>query len=207
MRNFRPFSVLTLIFLIVACGSENTPLTTESVEKNAVINLICGSGSQTNCLSRLCENADKCPILSALSNKAIFDFVETYSDCQDCNTPEFSPERGIGKCIEYLVSEISTGWTITFWVSENCSFRYGSPSDSHINVNVNSETLKIESIAPPVEYLTDPMYCRTNADCFCLSGSGVPFVGCTNYFYAPLNWSGYYPGNNCVCKANQCVGK
>jgi hypothetical protein len=205
MRKACLFFVLACIFLAVGSGPQNTPFTEQPVEKADVINLLCGSGFQDNCLSQICDQVDECPLISALSTRAIYDFVKTYAECQDCNTPEFLPERGIGKCVEYVLTKTMTRWTITFWVSDNCSFHYGNPSNSRINVIVTLETFRIESVTPRVEYLKDPLYCQTNADCFCLSGSGVPFIGCSNNLYAPLNISGYYPGNQCVCKANQCV--
>jgi hypothetical protein len=155
----------------------------------------------------VCENEAACPLFAALSDQTVFDFVKTYSECDDCNTPEFSPKLGIGKCIEYRVSEISTGWSVTFSVSANCSFRYGNPVESSITIEINADATQIERIQPPVEYIRDPTYCQIAADCFCLSGSGVPFTGCSNKLYAPLNWSGYYAGDECGCVSGQCVQK
>ena len=130
-----------------------------------------------------------------------------FAECEECNTPDFPPERGIGKCVEYQVAENSVGVTITFWVSENCNFRYGSPTESQIRVEMNSLTFEIVNISPAVEYLSDPLYCQSDNDCLLLSGSGEPVIGCSNYFYAPLNWSGYYSDKNCNCTANQCSEK
>ena len=200
-------SLLALLFLVTACGSENSLLADNKVEKDAIITLICGSEPEASCLSQVCANESKCAVTHALSYEAIFDFVAKYAECEGCKTPDFSPERGIGKCIEYQVSENSVGVTITFWVSENCTFRYGSPNESQIRIEINSQTFEIESISPSVEYLIDPLYCQIDDDCLLLSGSGVPVIGCNNYFYAPLNWSGYNSDQNCSCIANQCSEK
>jgi hypothetical protein len=207
MKNFYQFNFLVLFVLLAGCGSKKPSLLDSGVGKATVIHMICGAEIEEICLSKLCENTAKCAVIEALSNETVFDFVTTYAECQDCNTPTFPLERGIGKCVEYQVSQNPTEWTIAFWVSENCSFRYGNPSDSRIMVKLETETLKIKSIDPPVEYLKDPLYCQAPADCLLLSGSGISVVGCSNYFYAPLNWSGYDPNQNCACIANQCSQK
>lgn len=196
-----------LMILLAACGSSEPDPMGGSVERQAVIDLVCGAEDQAECLASICETADKCPLFSALSSQAVFDFVATYSACEGCNTPDLAPELGIGKCIEYQVSEISSGWTILFWVSENCSFRYGSPSESRIRVEVKSGSMQIESLFPPVAYIVDQSYCREDADCYCFSGSGLPKVGSSNFLYSPLHWSGYYPGDSCKCKSNQCTDR
>lgn len=212
---FRSFMIV-MIAIIVAAGLSSCVQSSKSstpstdlirVERDAIIALICGSEPEAGCLPRICEQVDKCAVVQALSNKAVFDFVANYSACQGCATPDFPPERGIGKCVEYQVSESVVGWVVTFWVSEGCSFRYGRPSESQINVSINSQTLAVEGINPDAAYLQDPLYCQTNSDCLLLSGSGVPVMGCNNYFYAPLHWSGYYPNQNCSCVANQCREK
>ncbi|MBC7251458.1 MAG: hypothetical protein H5T62_14395 [Anaerolineae bacterium] len=105
------------------------------------------------------------------------------------------------------MTETSKGWGVEFWVSQNCHFRHTEPDRTRLVVEVSAETLTIDAITPPVEYIQDPMYCQSDGDCLCLSGSGVPFVGCTNYFYAPLHWAGYYSCGDCLCEDNQCVSK
>jgi hypothetical protein len=207
LRKPRSLAALILLFLVAACSPANTTSTAAPVEEGSILDLVCGSESRAECLSKVCDQADNCPVIRALSSKPVFDFVLTYSQCLDCNTPDLSLESGIGKCIEYLVSESSRGSTVTFRVSEKCSFRYGNPAEIRINVVLNYETLQIGSIAPPVEYITDPLYCQVEADCFSLSGSGVQFIGCSNYFYAPLNMSGYFQGDQCGCKLGQCTKK
>jgi hypothetical protein len=207
LRKPRSLAALILLFLVAACGSANTASTAAPVEEGSILDLVCGSEPRAECLSKVCDQADNCPVIRALSSQPVFNFVETYSACLDCSTPDFPPESGVGKCIEYSVSQTSTGWTVIFRVSENCSFRYGTPAESWITVILNSNTMQIGSIAPPVEYIADPLYCQVEADCFSLSGSGVQFIGCSNYFYAPLNWSGYLQGNDCGCEAGQCTKK
>ncbi len=207
IQKFFLIRILILMLLLAACTSSVPFSMDPPVEKQEIINLVCGFENQADCINNICENVDNCPLFSALTSQAVFDFVKNYSECKDCKTPVFSPDRGIGKCIEFQVSEISNGLRVTFWVSENCSFRYGISTESRIIVEINSGTLKIERINPSVEYIENPLYCQTVADCYCLSGSGVPFLGCRNLLYAPLNWSGFYPGENCECVSNQCVEK
>jgi hypothetical protein len=199
------FLLIIIILITVSCSLRKFQETDKPVEKDTILNLLCGPMDQSDCLLKLCDHTDSCPIIRALSINAVFDFVNTYSQCPDCNTPVFSPERGIGKCIEYISSDNLTRWQISIWVSENCSFRYANPTESKIQVILDPETMKIDSISPSNKYLIDPNYCQTNADCLSLSGSGVPFTGCQNYFYAPLNWSGYFSSNLCGCNENQCV--
>jgi len=194
-----------LLFFLAACGSSGSNPNDRTVEKQAVIDLLCGPVDQAVCVSTVCADVEACPLLSALSSQAVFNFVQTYSQCQGCNTPELPIQSGIGKCIEYRISEISTGWAVMFSVSDNCSFRYGSPGRSWIIVEINADGTQIENIQPPVAYIQDPSYCQSAADCYCLSGSGVPFIGCSNKLYAPLNWSGYYAGNECGCELGQCL--
>jgi hypothetical protein len=207
MRKILQTGILLLIFLLTSCGSAGSDPNSKAVERQLIIELVCGPENQADCLASICETADKCPLISALTNKAVFDFIKTYSECDGCNTPDFAPGLGIGKCIEYRVLKISSGWTIPFWVSENCSFRYGSPGESRIIVDVNFDDVKIGSISPPVEYIADQSYCQADADCYCFSGSGLPLIGSSNFLYAPLHWSGYYAGGSCRCKSNQCTDR
>lgn len=200
----------TAIFL-AACSAEGpapvpsaTPPAAESVAAAEIMTLVCGS--QPDCLSELCAETGPCPLTMALSNPAVFDFVKTYSECKDCNTPQFSPDLGIGRCIEYQTSAEAQGWIVKFWVSDNCSFRYADPTQASIAVTLNAESAAIEQITPAVEYIQDASYCQVDSDCKSLSGSGVAFIGCSNFLYAPLNWSGYTSGSECGCnlKINQC---
>lgn len=193
--------LLFLLFSVAGCSLR----TGGTSEKDAAVALICGGVPAEKCLERVCADGDACPLLEALSNPVIFDFTKTYTQCEGCNTPDLPPERGIGKCIEYEVSETAAGWTVVLWVSEHCAFRYGSPSESRITVAVDAAGQQIESISPREEVLKDPLYCEMDADCRDLSGSGVPFVGCSNAFYAPLHWSGYGPGERCACEDHQCT--
>ena len=197
--------LVLFLYLLAACSSSGPNPIPPSVEEQAIINLVCANVDQADCVKDVCPDADACPLFRALSNPAIFTFVETYSSCEGCNTPDLSPRQGIGKCIEYEVAQISSGWEVTFSVSGNCSFRYGSPGVSRITVGISADGKQIENIQPPVAYIKDPSYCQTDADCFCLSGSGVPLIGCSNLLYAPLNGSGYYAGNACGCESGQCV--
>jgi len=195
---------VVLLFILFVAGCSLT--TDESMQQDDTADLIDGNMPQILYLT-VCPDEDVCPVSTALSNPAIHDFVDTYAQCKGCNTPDLLPEHGIGKCIEYEVSETVTGWQVVFWVSENCSFRYGSPAESRITVALDAAGQQIEDISPREEVLKDPLYCETDTDCRDLSGSGVPFVGCSNVFYAPLHWSGYSPGERCVCENHQCVAQ
>jgi hypothetical protein len=207
IRKILQGSSLLFIVLFAACGYAGLAANGESVEMQSVIDLVCGTEDQAGCVPKICANEADCPLFAALSDQAVFDFVETYSECDACNTPDFPPDLGIGKCIEYQAAEIPSGWEVTFSVSESCSFRYGSPAESRIIVEISSDPMQIEGMDPPIEYIKDASYCQTAADCYCLSGSGVPLTGCSNLLYAPLNWSGYYRGDDCGCVANQCTEK
>ncbi len=200
--------------LLSSCGSGITTIENgtessagESISANSIVNLICGS--QRDCLSKICENLEKCPLSIALSNKAVFDFVKTYSACEGCNTQAFSSDKGIGSCVEYKEFEELKGWTVEFWVSENCSFRYSDPTHARISVEVDRITYAITRISPDIAYIKDPSFCRMDKDCYGLSGSGVPLIGCSNLLYAPLNLSGYYDevSDFCECEASQCRQK
>jgi hypothetical protein len=201
-------------FLITSCGSRtasterNFELSSdEQVSSTTIASLICGS--QTGCLSNICEDANKCPLHIALSNQVLFDFVKTYSECDECNTKTFNPAHGIGKCIEYKTTETSRNWTVKIWVSENCAFRHSDPTQTNLSVQINKITLLIEHINPDIAYIEDPSYCSVDSDCYGLSGSGVPLIGCSNIVHAPLNLTGHYENGSgmCECKVNQCKQK
>lgn len=203
-----------IIFLAVSCNSQNvtgiagTPSPGgESVSENAITNLVCGT--QKDCFSKICAATAACPLPKALSDRDVFDFVTTHAECEGCETETFAPEKGIGKCVEYRIADESLVWTVTFWVSEKCKFRYGDPEQSRIDVVISKETLAIVRINPAAAYIHDPSYCRVDADCRGLSGSGVPLIGCSNFLYAPLNWSGYhaYSNEECACDKHQCKQK
>jgi hypothetical protein len=85
MGKFWQLSLLAILYLITACGSGNTLLVDDKAEKDAIINLICGSEPEASCISRVCANESKCAIIRALSNKAIFGFVAKYAECEGCN--------------------------------------------------------------------------------------------------------------------------
>lgn len=210
--NRKSILVLAISLFGISCNSaatlqDNDLETSEpgSVSPYEIVNLLCGP--QESCFSRICEEFSKCPISISLSNRVVFGFVKTNSECEGCNTETFPPEKGIGKCIEYEITDTSSEWIVRYWVSDHCSFRYSDPTKAMISVEINKNTLAIVRITPTVEYIQDPRYCRVDEDCECLSGSGVQFIGCGNYLYASLNWSGYYSGDACICKSNQCVEK
>jgi hypothetical protein len=140
----------------------------------------------------------------ALSHPAIFDFIDTYSKCDGCNTPIFSTNIGIGKCIEYEIVEKNFMVEVNFWISKICDFRYGSPEQVRISILVDGQKWQIIQVNPSLEYIENPSFCVKDEDCKCLSGSGVPLIGSCNYFYAPLSLSGFYEGELCQCVKNKC---
>ncbi|MDO9086149.1 MAG: hypothetical protein Q7U53_08080 [Anaerolineaceae bacterium] len=175
--------------------------TYEPVENNKIIELICAE--KTDCIKTICPDLNECPLTIALSHPVVYDFISEYSKCVDCNTPVFSPKIGIGKCVEYEVLNSE----VRFWISDNCNFRYGNPSQTRISVRTNSTQSRIQQIIPSVETILDPTYCVIDSDCRCLSGSGLPFVGCSNSFYAPLNPTGFFEGEECGCVEGRCVAR
>lgn len=209
-----PFLLTVILLFAASCNLENpaiadetNSLANQTVPLNAVTSLICGS--ETDCLSQTCVSAARCPLQYALSNKDVFDFVKTHSECEGCDTPTFSPDKGIGKCVEYSIVDEALVWTVALWVSENCKFRHSDPTQSRIVVKVNQKTLAIDHLDPAAAYIRDPLFCRVGPDCRGLSGSGVPLIGCSNFLHAPLNWAGYYPYSDdmCACVENQCKQK
>ena len=206
----RKLLVWALIFVLISgCSLIDShkpgvyPTLDQPVPRQQIIELICGSYS--NCIQAKCPDLDQCPIILALSHPDVFDFVATYSKCEDCNTPELSRLEGIGKCIEYEISEAASDYEVQFKLSEKCDFKYGSPGEVRIFILIDSNEWHIKQIDPPPDYIRDPSYCLTESDCRCLSGSGVELIGTSNAFYAPINWSGYYESERCDCVAEKCI--
>jgi len=199
---------ILLSFLLSACSSslvheaDKTPPQPSSVPLQDILGLICGSS--TNCPDSICTDATQCALITALGQPDIFNFVAEYSKCEGCSTPDFRPENGIGKCIEYEVSTMNSDQEVRFQVSENCNFRYANPEQVEVFVLVDTREWRIQQINPGLDYIQEPLYCAEISDCRSLSGSGVPFIGCSNNFYAPLNPSGYYQGEECGCIQNKC---
>jgi hypothetical protein len=192
--------------LLAGCStSSNSSFINENyqpVESHLILELLCDSDS--NCIQEQCPNLEKCPLIIALSHPVIFDFVAKYAACDGCNTPDFSPDKGIGKCVEYDVQTLAENYEVEFWVSVNCNFRYGYPEQTRINVLLNTEDETIQRLSPQVEFIDNPTYCGQNSDCRCLSGSGVELIGCSNFFHAPLHFAGYYVGEACGCVEGNC---
>ena len=211
-------SLISMAFLLTACTYNNIPVSERAIptfppdpvplssaEYSRITDLICRTQTRESCLEEICRDSDVCPLVIALSNQVVFQFIDTFSSCEDCNTETFSVQRGIGKCIEYSISDLDQQWKVEFWVAENCSFQYGSPSKSRVSVLVSKETLAIEQITPPIPYIEDRLFCEEDSDCRCLSGSGVPSLGCSNTLYSPLHFAGDYQCDRCVCRNKQCT--
>ena len=139
--------------------------------------------------------------------KEVQSFLKYYGDCEGCN-----PSYSIGKtsligCAEYRIDDnsIKDEWTIAYWVSDACSFRYpDKPSLTRILISINKKTGQISSREPELKYIEDRTYCKNDNDCLCLSGSGVPFIGCVNTFHGPTSFAGSYQCDKCKCINNVC---
>jgi hypothetical protein len=133
-------------------------------------------------------------------------FLDYYSYCKGCN-PAYSEgyENLIG-CVEYSIDEDSKKtYDVEYWVSEACSFRYGSSLPQvKIKITVDLKTGEILEKYPDIEYIKDPDYCKKDSDCMCKSGSGVKFVGCGNFFHAPTHFAGSYVCEVCKCLSGSC---
>lgn len=201
------FRFIWFLFCLLLAGcisrSEATQNSVTFVPKHQILTLLCDSNE--DCLQYICPISELCPLMIALSHPVIFEFIRDYSTCEGCNLPEFDPEKGIGKCVEYEMMNQESVIEVRFWISESCNFRYAYPYQTRITVLVDSQAWEILHITPSVSYIQDANYCDTDSDCRCLFGSGVPFIGCANVFYAPLNWTGYFEGEDCNCVANQCI--
>ena len=56
-------------------------------------------------------------------------------------------------------------------------------------------------------YWADPNYCESDTDCMCISGSGVRFLRCGNYFWASQLFGGAYACPACRCVNQSCADK
>ena len=209
MQLRRIFTWLILCLMLTACtksssnNSAGNNMVDHAVPRHEVLDLVCGPDE--DCLQPICPDLDHCPLLIALTDPVIFAFVSEISNCEGCNISDFHPEDGIGKCIEYQITEMDSYSEVKIGVSNHCDFRYAIPEQVEISVKIDTSDWRISQVNPDLKYIQDPTYCSTDKDCYCLSGSGVPFIGCSNFFHAPLNWSGYYIGDECGCESNQCI--
>jgi hypothetical protein len=200
--------LILLLFGLLLAGCSSSPNGSikndsyQPVESQQILALLCDSDNI--CIQEQCPDLESCPLIIALSHPVIFDFVKEYAACDGCNTPDFSPDKGIGKCVEYDVQQIDENREVELWVSANCNFRYGSPEQTRIKVLLNTEDGTIEKITPQLNFIQNPTYCQQDSDCRCLSGSGVELIGCSNLFHAPLNFAGYYEGEACGCVEGNC---
>lgn len=202
------FISLLLLAMLSGCSifagsnADRNPNSYQPIDIQDILELLCDS--DTNCIAQQCPDPATCPLMIALSHPVIFDFISSISPCAGCNTPTFSPDVGIGECVEYTVQKLDENHEVELRVSENCKFRYAQPTETRITVLVNTENGTIEHISPPKEFIDNPTYCQEKSDCRCLSGSGVELIGCSNFFHAPLNLAGYYEGEACGCVDGEC---
>jgi hypothetical protein len=147
----------------------------------------------------------------AKSTEAVQIFLDAYGSCDGCN-PEYAKgvENLIG-CVLYEVQDCKgppaceeATWTVSFWLGEVCSFRHGV-SEEKLVVTISKRTCQPTSISPQIDVIREPQFCNSDEDCVCLSGSGVPFIGCRNDFYGPLSPTGSYSCSACRCVGDRCV--
>ncbi len=194
---------LLVAFLLVVCARDTPPPPGGAYPEISL--LLCGVPARAACLERIRRGERIRPLVIALTNRAVFQFADTFAKCEGCNVEALPLEYGIGRCIAYSINELARRWEVNLWVSERCNFRYGAPSQSRISILVSKKTLAIERITPPEPYIRDPLFCEEDGDCRCLSGSGVPFLGCSNTLYAPLYFAGDYPCDRCSCRQGRCT--
>jgi hypothetical protein len=176
-----------------------------SRESREVLELVCPGLDAVSCRKVLCESEAVCPLIGALGNSDVLAFVRRVALCDGCNLPLFAPGKGLERCAEFAVAENNGTWKVSIWVSPRCSFRYGSCAKVRVEVTLAEDARRILEISPDARYVGDPLYCDTDVDCRCLSGSGVEFVGCANMLHAPLHFAGDYGCELCVCSGNQCL--
>lgn len=172
-----------------------------------IVASMCGTKTQAQCFVDNCQYNDYCPLIIAFSDDAIFRFFNTdYVKCERCNTDPFSICEGVGRCVEYRITELPDLWKVDIWISDKCSFRFGEhASNSAIAVLIDKTSNEIQNITPEVEYIDDSYYCQGDDDCRCLSGSGLPFIGCSNILHASLHIAGDFACDSCICRQNRCV--
>jgi hypothetical protein len=136
-------------------------------------------------------------------------FLGFYGKCDDCNPSYAIGHPNLIGCVEYSVANYSEwDYLVNYWVSEACSFRYGSTEPQEkINITVDLRTGEVLSRYPDLAYIQDPKFCRTSDDCLCESGSGVPFVGCGNFLHAQAFVTGAYKCGRCECVDSSCRKK
>ena len=90
--------IIVIVLTAVSCSLKNMETENDTVSSlgelvppGDVISLVCGP--QADCLFEICGDPEKCPLSIALSNKTVFDFVKTYSECEGCNTQELSMKQ------------------------------------------------------------------------------------------------------------------
>jgi hypothetical protein len=148
----------------------------------------------------------------ARATEAIRAFLDRYGTCDGCtisDAPGAPPRIG---CVSYQVSRgCATGeacdgeqrWVVEYWVGPVCSFRYGT-SQVRVSVEVDGRSGEVLGISPPPAFIIDGAHCEQDSDCQCLSGSGVPFLGCANKVHAPLHFAGSYSCDACTCVQGRC---
>ncbi|NTV24064.1 MAG: TolC family protein, partial [Nanoarchaeota archaeon] len=136
-------------------------------------------------------------------------FLEFYGKCDGCNPSYSQGHANLVGCVEYSIGKDAGGnYIIRYWVSDACSFRYGSSAPQEkIEFAVDSRTGKVLSKHPDLKYIDDPGFCKKDEDCLCKSGSGVPFIGCGNFLHAPAHFAGAYKCEKCICMDGSCKAR
>jgi hypothetical protein len=195
--------LLLYILLFTGCTPAATPPTLPKSQLQTINELFC-PGANVDCLGQICPTGKPCPLALALNDPDLFNFIAEYAPCPGCAIDPLPLDQGIQGCVEYQVKSQKGSWLVELWVSERCNFRYASPSQSRIRVTVSRNNGQIQNIQPHVAAIRDAFHCQTNTDCYCLSGSGAPFLGCCNGLYAPLQNAGFESCGKCVCRQERC---
>ena len=64
-------------------------------------------------------------------------------------------------------------------------------------IPIDETTGRVLEKSPKSEYVKNQEYCESDKDCLCVSGLGVPFLGCINTFYGPSENTGPYQCKKC----------
>jgi hypothetical protein len=151
----------------------------------------------------------------ARATDAVRAFLDLYSPCEGCTIHDEPGDPARIGCVSYRVwlgcasgADAGCGdlWIAAYWIGGACSFRLGM-SEQPIEVQVDRRTGQVVATSPPTPYVLTTDYCETRSDCRCLSGSGVPFIGCANSFHASLHLAGSYACERCNCNEHRCVDR
>lgn len=196
---------------------------TNSEKLEEVCNLICkerikvfhiGKSHFSQCMEYCIEESNQTQLTEkviitkeqaiAIANQTeeVQKFLKLYPDAkvnamQHC-CAEVKVYGGECRCIR----KPDDNWIVAYCIDRGCwGYRY-IPA---VRVAINSNSGEIIAKYPKLEYLKNAIYCGADLDCLCLSGSGLPFVGCANFIHGPRLGYGSYECKDCRCVNNTCM--